>query len=827
MAVQPQTPYKEYTANGSTKSFSLGFDCESQDHLIVRVDDIEPVAGTWSLSGGAVVFGTAPSNSKKITIQRNTPASRSTEYKSSDNSFRPGPINKDFDWIWLKLQELGVADWLMKLYIDRLHQHQEQKINDLKGYVDDRDDELRAYLLEEIRKQGVALDQLDKYYNYLMQRLAEIAVSGGWEASFVVDASGKNQQEINNNTAYFYKTVNEMLVDINLTDGVIVGTKGYHNLFDNGGAIYLISAAATDYSIPLANGLHAVFHDSFDIRKFGIVSNKTLDQTAALTRMVNYADSREYEIDFHNFEIMTPETYHFTTGRGAVIKGLGFKKPHYIKNLFIANDKTKNLFSGTCPIHFIPDDLTGYGLFKLSNVTFDPYNPNFTLASGEGDGMLFGFHAMWHPDAGGSWPADHQFVTGYELEFDNIHFASPAISYNLACAGFFTKSIKARNLTGEYWGIYLVNHTYSLDVDGIHGIFRNDLHTGSGRLLVTNLIHEEAEIGSGIITRNLISVKNASCYLKSNGSVHVVYKCHRIGTITINTFIAENYIGALEFYGGDTLELRAKLKILNFTAKNSPSVRTSLSCEVVNATFDNFDVCTSYVLNNNIFTNLTLNNIRRFDRAISITYAECQTLTIANCGEVLDDAYGLIRSDAKVKNIIISGITCNKVKFIECSFENMQISKLNTEITTSFNNYILNRPVAEFLPATVAIKDSKIYATGGALLNLSTGGIDTISSSHLVGNFHSYGSAPLSNTSVKKTVTYDPPSIPSGGSVSTTVSLQGVKLGDNISVAFTQYDANITVGAQVSSANTVTVVFRNIGVNAVDLPSGTLTIKLI
>lgn len=51
--------------------------------------------------------------------------------------------------------------------------------------------------MEEIRKQGVALDQLDDYYNYLMQRLAQIAVDKGWDAAFVVDASGKNQQEIN------------------------------------------------------------------------------------------------------------------------------------------------------------------------------------------------------------------------------------------------------------------------------------------------------------------------------------------------------------------------------------------------------------------------------------------------------------------------------------------------------------------------------------------------------------------------------------------------------------------------------------------------------
>lgn len=198
MAVPEQTPYIEHTGNGVTTSFSLGFQCESKDHLIVLVDEIEPPIATWSLTGGNVVFTTAPAAGKKITLQRNTPFNRNAEYQSFNNSFRPQTVNIDFDRIWWKLQELGVADWLMKLYVDRLHQQQEQKINDLKGYVDDRDDELRAYLMEEIRKQGVALDQLDEYYNYLMQRLAQIAVDKGWDASFVVDGD-KTQKQINDN----------------------------------------------------------------------------------------------------------------------------------------------------------------------------------------------------------------------------------------------------------------------------------------------------------------------------------------------------------------------------------------------------------------------------------------------------------------------------------------------------------------------------------------------------------------------------------------------------------------------------------------------------
>jgi len=186
MAVPEQTPYIEHIGNGATTSFALKFQCESKDHLIVLIDDIEPPIATWSLTGGNVVFTTAPAAGKKITLQRNTPFNRTTDYQSYNNSFRPPAVNKDFDWIWWKLQELGVADWILGARIDAL-----------KNYVDRKDDELKAYLMEEIRKQGVALDQLDDYYNYLMRRLAQIAVDKGWEASFVVDASGKTQQEIN------------------------------------------------------------------------------------------------------------------------------------------------------------------------------------------------------------------------------------------------------------------------------------------------------------------------------------------------------------------------------------------------------------------------------------------------------------------------------------------------------------------------------------------------------------------------------------------------------------------------------------------------------
>lgn len=132
MAVPEQTPYKEYTANGVTTSFPLEFDCENQDHLIVTVNDIEPENGQWSFINGAVVFLIAPANQAKIVIQRNTPLERNTNYQTTNNSFRPQPVNKDFDRIWWKLQELGVTNWLT-----------DTDIKNLSAYVNSLNDETR------------------------------------------------------------------------------------------------------------------------------------------------------------------------------------------------------------------------------------------------------------------------------------------------------------------------------------------------------------------------------------------------------------------------------------------------------------------------------------------------------------------------------------------------------------------------------------------------------------------------------------------------------------------------------------------------------------
>ncbi len=226
MAVPEQTPYKEYTANGNTTSFALGFICDSKNDLIVLVDNVAPPVATWSLVGNNAVFTTAPASGKKIILQRQTKFERSTNFQGNNNSFRPETINKDIDRVWMKLQELGVADMLLKIYVDRLHGEQKDyidnkdqlvrniisdlrnyvnqqdnglanSINSLRTHVDQQDNNRNSYFENLINQQGVSLQQLDNYYKHLLQGIANIAAENGWLASLVTDKSGKNQQEIN------------------------------------------------------------------------------------------------------------------------------------------------------------------------------------------------------------------------------------------------------------------------------------------------------------------------------------------------------------------------------------------------------------------------------------------------------------------------------------------------------------------------------------------------------------------------------------------------------------------------------------------------------
>ena len=107
MAVPEQTPYIEYTANGSTTTFALGFTCSLKDELHVLINNVEQSASTWSLANNSVSFNAAPSNGSKVTLYRETKLKRVTDYSSVNNSFRPSALNAELDRVWYSLQDMS------------------------------------------------------------------------------------------------------------------------------------------------------------------------------------------------------------------------------------------------------------------------------------------------------------------------------------------------------------------------------------------------------------------------------------------------------------------------------------------------------------------------------------------------------------------------------------------------------------------------------------------------------------------------------------------------------------------------------------------------
>jgi len=95
------TPRVQYTGNGSTTSFPYSFAIFDESDMVVYVGDevIESgytVTGAGQTEGGNVVFDTAPEDGAIITLLRNVPIERVTDFQEG-GTFRPKNINDELD----------------------------------------------------------------------------------------------------------------------------------------------------------------------------------------------------------------------------------------------------------------------------------------------------------------------------------------------------------------------------------------------------------------------------------------------------------------------------------------------------------------------------------------------------------------------------------------------------------------------------------------------------------------------------------------------------------------------------------------------------------
>ena len=105
-------------------------------------------------------------------------------------------------------------------------------IHDINNIRDHFKDQIQNFFTGNILAAGGLPENSSADYNYLMQRLAQIAVDKGWDASFVTTASSQNQQQINDfGGAKWYAKVGgyDLGATVKLDNGDTVKSTAYIN----------------------------------------------------------------------------------------------------------------------------------------------------------------------------------------------------------------------------------------------------------------------------------------------------------------------------------------------------------------------------------------------------------------------------------------------------------------------------------------------------------------------------------------------------------------------------------------------------------------------
>jgi hypothetical protein len=108
MAVQESTPIQFYTASGASGLFAFSFQVLDADDLVALVDGAAAsfsVSGVGNPAGGSATITPTPTAGQSVVLYRDSAISRETDYQSNGDLLA-AVVNRDFDRIWLVLQEL-------------------------------------------------------------------------------------------------------------------------------------------------------------------------------------------------------------------------------------------------------------------------------------------------------------------------------------------------------------------------------------------------------------------------------------------------------------------------------------------------------------------------------------------------------------------------------------------------------------------------------------------------------------------------------------------------------------------------------------------------
>ena len=98
MTVSTTTNKVSYIGNGVATTFAIPFPFLKQEHLKVRqlLNNVQTERTDWTVSGGNIVFSTAPANDAQIVIMREVPLTQETDYREN-GVFPAETLERNFD----------------------------------------------------------------------------------------------------------------------------------------------------------------------------------------------------------------------------------------------------------------------------------------------------------------------------------------------------------------------------------------------------------------------------------------------------------------------------------------------------------------------------------------------------------------------------------------------------------------------------------------------------------------------------------------------------------------------------------------------------------
>lgn len=659
-------------------------------------------------------------------------------------------------------------------------------------WIDVSSQEVKKYLLAA----GVDESELDGDYNYLMQRLAQIAVDKGWDASFVVDASGKTQQEINNRLEIpVERDLAEKWNDnFNVKDN---GAKG-NNINNDATAIQTsgtnkrLTSGAFKIDAPLLykkdetwTGVGKSFGGTV-IRPSGNFPALTFD-TSNTTRTKN---------KFEDFQI---EAINLTTAT--------------------ALELTNNFLSEFNRI-WIRNAPLGVSLQDSDSVTF---NQLMVMEDVKGLAVLIGdsarnirfFGCNFERNPGNTTPeAGHVIIDG------NSGFVASASFYGsqLERSALNVKSGTAKWYGGKVgasskviFGVKSSNCAIDSDVDDASSLYdfgwSNKIENAYSENMSTPVFfypNFPMESGKTTLGRDGEYLIVASAGSRTNAGVSGGKISLKDGT----TLLAES----------PSFDLQALGVTVGLTKRPA---YTFISC-VKASTTDGITVehtnCQSFALRGgkNMLSNGT------FDGGST-------GWTIGSATAAMDANGDLVVTPSATSWAITQTLTNHFIpgkRYIalakysgEASLVHGVASNGTTGSRPSYSEGIADLYGDGDTVAQIAFEYKSGQANSISLGYVGSNAPVTVKWIALIEMSDSAG--------LRASKIFDPASISVGASLSTTVTLAGAVVGDCVIASFSQYHTDIEISAVVSALNTVTVKFRNTGAAAVDLASGILTVKLI